>query len=166
VTGAPGELAFRPLRAEDAERLFRPGQEALVQEWLTRQEGGGLYVAVAELDGVPVGRRCLDFTYYAGQGIAYCFAASVQPEWRSRGIGSMLDRHLAEVAHARGCHTLRCVAAKHNDGAVRWHERIGDRRTGECVASWTEPDGREKKVECWRYERPLGQPSESGARDA
>ncbi len=89
------------------------------------------------------------------EGIGYGFAASVLDEWRSRGIGSMIDRHLEQVARARGLHALRSVAEKSNERAVRWHERQGDRRTGESVKRWTDLDGREVEVECWTFERPL-----------
>lgn len=148
-------LVIRPLCAEDVEALFAPGEGALAAEWLAKQERGELYVAVAELDGVAIGRRCLDFTYFGHLGIGYGFGASVRDEWRSRGIGSMIDRHLEEVARARGMHTLRSAAAKSNEGAVRWHEKVGDRRTGESVERWTNPDGREVAVECWTFERQL-----------
>ena len=153
-------LVIRPMCAEDVERFFAPHEHAFAAQWLARQESGELYVAVAELDGVPVGRRCLDFRRYGDEGYCdegegYCFAASVFPQWRSRGIGLMLDRHLEQVARARGLHTLRSLAVKSNEGAVRWHERLGDRRTGEGVARWTEPDGREVEVDCWMFERPL-----------
>ena len=150
------ELVVRPLCAEDVERLFEPEEQALAAEWLAQQERGELYVAVAEVDGVPVGRRCLDFTFFAGQGIGYAFAAAVVADWQSRGIGSMIDRHLEEVARGRGLHTLRSTAEKANEGAVRWHERQGDRCTGDQVVGWTDPDGREVEVDCWTFERPLG----------
>lgn len=152
----PGELVIRPLCAEDVERLFNPIEHALATEWLAKQERGELYVAVAELDGVPVGRRCLDFTLFGDKGIGYLFAASVRPRWQSRGIGSVIDRHLEEVARARGLHALRSQAAKSNERAVRWHERQGDRRTGERVERYTSGmHGREVVVDCWTFERQL-----------
>ncbi len=152
----PDGLVVRPLRAEDLERFSSPRERELLAEWLAQQERGELYVAVAWVDDAPVGRRCLDFTNYGDQGIGFGFAASVRPEWRSRGIASAIDRHLEEVARERGLHALRSVAAKDNERAVRWHERQGDRRTGERVLSWTEADGREVEVDCWTFERSLG----------
>jgi GNAT superfamily N-acetyltransferase len=152
---ALARLVVRPLRPEDVEQFFEPREHPLAAEWLAKQERGGLYVAVADIDGVPIGLRCLDFTYFGDEGIGFGFGASVRAEWRSRGIGSMIDRHLEEVARARGMHTLRSVAAKSNVGAVRWHEQQGDRRTGESVERWTDSDGREVTVDCWMFERPL-----------
>jgi GNAT superfamily N-acetyltransferase len=148
-------LVIRPMCAHDVEGFFEPSERALAAEWLAKQARGELYVAVAEIDGVPVGRRCLDFTYFGDQRIGYGFAAAVLSEWRSRGIGSMIDRHLEDVARARGMHALRSVAEKSNEGAVRWHEQQGDRRTGERVVGWTDLDGREVGVDCWTFERSL-----------
>ena len=76
------------------------------------QERGELNVAVAEADGVPIGRICLDFTSYANERIGYFFAAGVRPEWRLRGIATAMHRHLEQVALARGCRALRSVAEK------------------------------------------------------
>jgi ribosomal protein S18 acetylase RimI-like enzyme len=155
VTDELGALSFRPLRAEDIEDLFLPDECAIAQEWLARQERGELYVAVAEVDGEAVARRCLDYTCSAEVGAAYCFAASVMGDLRSRGIGTALDRHFEEVALARGFHTLQCVSVKSNLRALSWHERLGYRRVGEDVIRWQEPDG-EREFECWLMERPLG----------
>jgi GNAT superfamily N-acetyltransferase len=148
-------VVIRGLCAEDLERFSGPLERELLTGWLAKQDAGELYVAVAWLDGTPVGRRCLDFTHYRDLGIGFGFAATVKPEWRSRGIGSMIDRHLEEVARARGLHALRSVAAKSNERAVRWHEQQGDRRTGERVFRWTNPNGREVEADCWMFERPL-----------
>jgi GNAT superfamily N-acetyltransferase len=145
---------IRPLCAEDVERLFGPRERALGAEWLAKQECGELYVAVAELDGAPIGRRCLEF--FPDEGVAWGFGAAVLPEWRSQGIGSMIDRHLEQIARARGLHTLRSAAAKSNEAAVRWHERQGDRQTGESIVRWTDPEGREVEADCWMFERQLG----------
>jgi ribosomal protein S18 acetylase RimI-like enzyme len=155
--GRRGALVIRPLSAEDVEGpLFAPGERRLAAEWLAKQERGAVYVAVAELDGVPVGRRCLDFELFGDKGIGYCFAASVRPRWRSRGIGSKIDRHLEQVARERGMHALRSQAAKSNESAVRWHEQQGDRRTGERIERYISGiHGGEVVVDCWTFERQL-----------
>ena len=148
-------VSFRPLRAEDIEELFLPGEWDIAREWLARQERDELYVAVAEVDGEALGRRCIDFTCSAEVGAAYCFAASVMEDQRSRGIGTALDRHFGEVALARGFHTLQCVSVKSNLRALAWHERLGYHRTGEELIRWQEPGG-EREFDCWLMERPLG----------
>jgi ribosomal protein S18 acetylase RimI-like enzyme len=148
-------IVIRRLQVDDLATCFTPQTRALGAEWLARQEREELYVAVAEVDGAPVGHRCLDFTYNPETGAAYCFAANVWPEWRSRGIGSSLDEHFAEVARAKGFRALRCVVAKHNTRARSWHERLGYHCIGDGEVRWTEPDGRAVAVDCWHFERPL-----------
>jgi GNAT superfamily N-acetyltransferase len=154
--GAARPIIVRALRADDLDALFGARERALGEEWLAGHECGEIYVAVAEVGGVPVGRRCLDLTSHADEGVPFAFAAAVRPDWRSRGIGSMLDAHLAEVALARGFRVLRCTVAKHNTRAIAWHDRLGYRCIGEGIHSWIDPEGHEVVVDCWELERPLG----------
>ena len=127
----------------------------MAEKWLARQGHGELYIAVAEIDGAPAGRRCLNVEHYAAIGAGYCFAASVLPQWRSRGIGTMIDAHLAAVALKKGLRVLRCVVEKSNPRARSWHERLGYRVTGESVVHWVDADGHEVAADCWEFERPL-----------
>jgi GNAT superfamily N-acetyltransferase len=146
-------LVVRALRAGDAEHLVsNPARRALYGEWLARQERGEMYVAVAEVDGVLVGSRCLDLVCGA-EDVAYGFGAHVLPEWRRRGVASAMEKHLEAVAIARGKRRCRSRAVKHNALAIRWHEAVGDVCIGEDVARWTEPDGTEVERECWIFER-------------
>lgn len=162
---ARDRIRIRPLHPADLDVLFPAGPErALAVTWLVRQERGELYVAVAEVDGVPVARSCLDFTFYAAERIGFLFGSGVKQEWRRRGIASTINHHLEHVALERGFGRFRSVAAKHNVGAVRWHERRGDRLIGEGPVRWTEPDGTAKEVDCWEFERELG--CSCGDRDA
>ena len=148
-------IVIRPFRADDLDSLFDATERALGAEWLARHERGDLYVGVAEVGGVPVGRRCLELTSSAGEGAAYAFAGAVRPEWRSRGLGSMLDDHLEEVALARGFRALRCSVAKHNTASKAWHDRLGYRCIGVSVGWLTDSSGREVVADCWELERPL-----------
>ena len=81
MTTSPGgvpRLVLRALRAEDVDRLETlPDRRVQLRQWLARQERGEMYVAVAELDGVPIGRRCLDFTLTADERIGFAFGAGV-----------------------------------------------------------------------------------------
>jgi ribosomal protein S18 acetylase RimI-like enzyme len=68
----------------------------------------------------------------------------------------MIDRDIERVARARGLHALRSQVAKSNERAVRWHERLGNRRTGERVERYISGvHGREVVVDCWMFERQL-----------
>ena len=153
---SPVTVSVRELRPADVDLLFAPVGRSLAAEWLRRQERGEIYVAVAEVDGEPVGRRCLDFTSFADIGEGELFAAVVRPEWRSRGVATAIQGHLDDVARRRGLRVLRSVVVKGNERARRWHERIGDRLIGERLVRWTEPDGREVEEDCWDFERELG----------
>jgi len=157
IEGAVAEkpIVIRPFRADDLDSLFDASERTLGAEWLERHERGDLYVGVAEVGGVPVGRRCLEFTGYGKERVGYAFAAAVRAEWRSRGLGSMLDDHLGEVALAGGVRALRCSVAKHNTRAKAWHDRLGYRCIGESVGCLAEGPGREIVADCWELERPL-----------
>jgi len=148
-------VVVRQLRPDDLERFFPPIELALAKKWLAMQGRGELYIAVAEVDGAPAGRRCLNVEQYAAIGAGYCFAASVLPQWRSRGIGALIDAHLAAVASKKGLRALHCVVEKSNPRARSWHERLGYRVTGERVVHWVEGDGREVTADCWELERRL-----------
>jgi ribosomal protein S18 acetylase RimI-like enzyme len=111
----------------------------LAEKWLARQGHGELYIAVAEIDGAPAGRRCLNVEHYAAIGAGYCFAASVLPQWRSRGIGAIIDAHLAAVALKKGLRVLRCVVEKSNPRARSWHERLGYRVTAKASSTGSTP---------------------------
>lgn len=156
-------VTVRQLRPADVDLLFAPVGRGLAAKWLRRQERGEIYVAVAEVEGEPVGRRCLDFTSFAKDGAGEVFAAVVRPEWRSRGVATAIQAHLDDVARRKGLRVLRSVVVKGNERARRWHERIGDRLIGERLVRWTEPDGRKVEEDCWDFERELGPSSGKGA---
>ena len=143
---------FRALDAEDLTRIFEPHERELGREWLARQAEGELYVAVAEASGVPVGRRCLNFTWRSDVGAAYCFGFLVKPDWRSRGIGTQLDRHCETVARGRGFKALQCAIARDNPRGLAWHHRIGYRTIDQRIVRWQE-QGTDCELDAWIVER-------------
>jgi ribosomal protein S18 acetylase RimI-like enzyme len=151
----PSRIFVRQLRRDDLERLFPPFELGLAEKWLAMQERGEIYVAVAEVDGAPVGRRCLQLQHLAASGVVYGFAASVLVEWRARGIGTLIDAHSEAIALAKGFRAMRCSVAKSNVRGQAWHERLGYRIIGERIVHWVEGDGREVTQDCWDFERPL-----------
>jgi ribosomal protein S18 acetylase RimI-like enzyme len=148
-------VVIRRLTADDLDRLFKPEERVLSERWLAQQERDELYVAVAEVNGAPVGRMCLNFTWYQHIGAGYCFAAAVRAEFRSQGIGARINKHLESVAQARGLRAVRCKIDKKNTRSISWHQRLGYKRIGESVACWTTVDGREVEVDCWKFERSI-----------
>jgi ribosomal protein S18 acetylase RimI-like enzyme len=149
----PSRVVVRQLRPDDIVRFFPPKELSLAEKWLARQVRGEIYIAVAEVDGVPVGRRCLDLERYRAAGAVYGFAASVLPQWRSRGIGAVIDAHCQAVALAKGFRAIRCSGDKTNLRARSWHERLGYRIVGDRIEHWVEGDGREVTADCWDFER-------------
>jgi ribosomal protein S18 acetylase RimI-like enzyme len=153
------ELRLRSLRRADLDEIFSAGGRPHGDRWLERQERGDLHVAVAELEGVPVGRVTLDFVRLAGDAAAHLSAAHVEQPYRSRGIGTALMLHLEEVARGRGFASIRLAVAKDNDRARRLYERLGYDVCGEEINRWSYLDGDrwiEEAEDCWTMEKPLG----------
>lgn len=148
-------VVIRRLREDDVERFFEPAARDVARQWLAQQERAELHVAVAEVDGAPVGHGCLSFRYFARHRVGYTFAVSVRAEWRSRGVGSLILLHLGRVARERGYRALRCAIDKANPRSRAWHERLRYRVIGEKIVRWTAPDGREVALDSWILERPL-----------
>jgi ribosomal protein S18 acetylase RimI-like enzyme len=118
-----------------------------------------MYVAVGEIDGAAVARSCLLYNYKSDPPNAYLFAASVSPEWRSRGIGSALRAHTERLARSRGMYHIYSHSAKDNPRAAAWQERMGYRRVGEETIRWEEVDGRNVESLCWKFERTFTPPT-------
>jgi ribosomal protein S18 acetylase RimI-like enzyme len=151
-------VTIRMLEEDDLELIFAPWTRPAAAEWLDAQRRGVYYIAVAEVDGVPVGRAGIN---YEGTGMAdtpFLWAAHVEPEWQSRGIGTILMHHLEDVARARGMRAIRLFVAKDNPRAAALYERLGYVRCGEAVDRYSyEEDGRTVEVAdpCWAMEKPL-----------
>jgi ribosomal protein S18 acetylase RimI-like enzyme len=152
------DIRIRPLEASDRDVLFGPRLRWVAGEWLARQRRGDVHVAVADLDGAPVGRIGLDFTASGERGVAVVWAAFVREERRDRGIGSALMRHLEAVARERGCSHVELLVARDNDAAKRLYERLEYEVCGEGVNRWVERDGartEEFEEACWRMRKRL-----------
>jgi ribosomal protein S18 acetylase RimI-like enzyme len=78
--------------------------------------------------------------------------------WHSRGIGTLLIRHLQELSRARDLDAVRLAVGKQNRLALALYERQGYAVIGEEVDCWSYRDG-ETKVEvvedCWTMEKRL-----------
>jgi ribosomal protein S18 acetylase RimI-like enzyme len=152
-------LTIRPLREDDLDALFRRGARQFGARWLERQAQGKVYVAVAELDGRPVGRVGLDFSRPAASGGVWLWAASIEAEYQSRGVGSALIAHLEETARERGYTTMLLQVGKENLRAQALYERLGYTVCGEAIEHWSYQDETGKTVEmleaCWNMQKPL-----------
>lgn len=152
------DVTIRTLEEADLDALFADWTRPAGRDWLAGQQRGVYYIAVAEVDGVPVGRVGLN---YEGTGIAdtpFLWAAHVEPEWQGRGIGTILMHHLEDVARARGMRAIRLFVAKNNPRAAALYERLGYVRCGEAVDRYSyDRDGQTVHVAdpCWAMEKTL-----------
>ena len=139
------QLTIRPLCACDLDRIFGPRSRPHGEEWRARQARAEVYIAVAELHGVPVGRVGLDFILHAEDGAAFraafLFSAHVEPDFQSRGVGTALFLHLEQIALGRGYNVIQLDVGKENPRARSLYERLGYKVCGEEIARWSYRDG-------------------------
>ena len=157
-------LTLRPLCAGDLDRIFNARSRPFGEAWLEQQARAEVYVAVAELDGVPVGRVGLDFTRNPGEATAYLWSAHVEPGFQSRGIGTALFLHLEQVALQRGFNVIQLDVDKENPRARRLYERLGYVVCSEGIVRWSYRDGDrvvEVAEDCWSMRKNLAAPPQA-----
>jgi GNAT superfamily N-acetyltransferase len=86
-------------------------------------------VVLAYVDGAVVGFALFfhNFSTFLGRPGLYLEDLFVVPEWRGRGIGQRLLRHLAGLAVERGCGRMEWSVLDWNESALRFYERMGAR---------------------------------------
>lgn len=144
-------LTIRALRVEDLDHLFDAKSRPAGEKWLERQAGSEVYIAVAEVNGFPVGRVGLDFVLDAVEGVAYLWSAHVEQDFQSQGIGASLFLHLEQVARERGFRAIQLKVGQENLRAQRLYSRLGYEVCGEDIDRWSYWEGdRVEVVElCW-----------------
>jgi len=109
------------------------------------------WAVMAEVDGVTGGFALWfhNFSTWTGRRGLYLEDLFVRPEFRGRGIGLALLRHLARIAIARRCTRMEWSVLTWNVDAIGFYERIGARpmdewkiyrMTGAAIRSLAEPD--------------------------
>ncbi len=95
-----------------------------------------------------------------GRERAYIFAFRVRPQFRNRGVGTMLMRFIERDLARRGFSTVTLNVAKENPDARRLYERLGYRITGSKPGKWSYRDdkGQVQRVHepAWRMEKRIG----------
>ncbi len=95
------------------ESLFgeQPSAETLIGEW----------------EGEPVAFAVYfeNFSTFMGRSGLYLEDLFVKPEYRKRGIGKLMLKHLTKIAVARGCPRLEWVALDWNEPAIKFYEGLG-----------------------------------------
>lgn len=142
-------LHIRAAEAADSDLIFRfivdlAEYEKLAHEVKTSPEGLAVRlfgprpyaeVALAELDGVPVGFALFfhNFSTFEGKPGLYLEDLYVRPEARGTGAGKALLAHLAALAVERDCARLEWSVLDWNTPSIAFYEAMGARAMDE----WT-----------------------------
>lgn len=107
--------------------------EESLRESLFRQRAAE--VLIAELDSEPVAFAVFfhNFSTFVGRRGLYLEDLFVKPEYRGRGVGRALLKHLARIAVERGCGRMEWIVLDWNAPAIKFYEQIGARPLDE----WT-----------------------------
>ncbi len=120
-------------------RYERLEQQVVAEEAVLRQELFGerpaAEVLIARDDGEPVGFALFfhNFSTFVGRRGLYLEDLYVRPEYRGRGVGGALLRHLARLALERGCGRFEWAVLDWNEPAIRLYRAIGAR----SIDDWT-----------------------------
>ncbi|MGH7766288.1 MAG: GNAT family N-acetyltransferase [Candidatus Binatia bacterium] len=74
-----------------------------------------------------------NYSTFLGRPGIYLEDLFVKPEWRRRGLGTQLLRHIAQQAVARGCGRLEWSVLDWNEPAIDFYKKLGARAMDE----WT-----------------------------
>jgi ribosomal protein S18 acetylase RimI-like enzyme len=87
----------------------------------------GTQVALARRGGEPIGIAFFALIHPGRRlgGVLFVKDLFVVPEARGLGVGEALMRFLARHARAKGIRRLDLTAEPHNEGALRFYERLG-----------------------------------------
>jgi GNAT superfamily N-acetyltransferase len=92
-------------------------------------------VVFCEYDGVPAAFALFFHTFstFAGRPGIYVEDLFVKPEFRKKGIGTLLMGFLARLAEERGCARLEWACLDWNAPSIKFYESLGARPLSE----WT-----------------------------
>jgi GNAT superfamily N-acetyltransferase len=117
------ELSGEVVATEDLlrEALFgaKPGVEAVL--------------AYVGADAIAFAVWFSNFSTFVGRRGLYLEDIFVLPEWRGRGIGRALIRHLARLAVDRGCGRMEWAVLDWNEPAIRFYRNLG----AQAMDGWT-----------------------------
>ena len=109
------------------------GTEELFRHWMFEKR---TVEAVFVLDGdKEVGMALFfhNFSTFLGRGGIYLEDLFVLPEYRGRGFGKALLRHLAQLALERGCGRLEWSCLDWNTPSIRFYESLD----AQAMDQWT-----------------------------
>ena len=124
-------LLFALLNESAAEQGFP--DEVVVTEADLREDGFGatprFHVTFAEVHGEPAGIALWFYMYstWVSRLGLYLEDLYVRPEFRGKGVGTLLLTHLANVAVENGCRRMTWLVHASNEPAIRLYEKFGAR---------------------------------------
>ncbi|WP_121971005.1 GNAT family N-acetyltransferase [Leptolyngbya sp. BC1307] len=86
------------------------------------------HVLLAETDSdIPVGFASYHFTYstFRAQPSLWLDDLFIKSEHRNQSIGTDLIQRLCQIAHEHGCGRIDWTVDIHNQGGIRFYERMG-----------------------------------------
>ena len=117
----------------------RLGHEVVATEAMIRESFFGpaphAQAVIARVGGDAVGFAIWFSTYstFLSKPGIYLEDLFVLPEWRGKGIGRALLRHLARIAVERGCGRIEWSVLDWNETAIRFYRSIG----ASAMDEWT-----------------------------
>jgi GNAT superfamily N-acetyltransferase len=128
-TEADVALILRLIKAlAEYERL---GHEVVATEAMIRESFFGptphANAVIARIGGDAVGFAIWFSTYstFLSKPGIYLEDLFVLPDWRGKGVGRALLRHLARIAVERGCGRIEWSVLNWNETAIRFYRNIG-----------------------------------------
>ena len=141
ISTAVSGLSLRPAQSEDVPVILQFIRELAEFEHLTHEvvaDESSLQrslfgprpmaeVVIADYDGSLGGFALFfpTFSTFVGRPGLYLEDLYVRPHLRGRGIGSVLVRHLAQLAVERGCGRFEWAVLDWNSRAIDFYEAIG-----------------------------------------
>jgi len=142
-------IEIRPASAGDAELILRfitdlaiyeNAEEAVVAtaddiRHSLFDAGSTTRAVICEVDSRPAGFAVYFFNYstWLGKHGLYLEDLYVSPEFRGRGAGKALLKHLARIAVARKCGRFEWSVLDWNEPAIRFYKSLGAKPQDEWV---------------------------------
>jgi ribosomal protein S18 acetylase RimI-like enzyme len=137
--------------ASDVAAMGWSTSESLLAAWRAQARRAAteeVTFLVAVADGKVVGKAVLDWTHRPGSAWLWMF--SVDPQYRSRGIGSRVIVEAEMRARERGCDAVELAVDDDNPRALDLYVRQGYTVIGPYLDEYEvpEPDGTSTRVTC------------------
>jgi GNAT superfamily N-acetyltransferase len=143
------EIEIRPAAIEDAEMILGFVRELAIYEKAEHEVSATVadiekalfrsetptQALICSASGRPIGFAVyfFNFSTWLGRHGLYLEDLYVSPEYRGRGAGKALLRHLAQIAVSKGCGRFEWTVLNWNEPARRFYESIGAEPQSEWV---------------------------------